>query len=193
MEKLKHFHSVFYTEQDCLKAILKLHIKKDTFDCDPMFYKGGFYKEIPKPKLISDIRGDELGIPKIDFINDKYLNDNSIDNIILDPPFVIVNRPSQMKSSTTNFSYYSNLQELSNAYEDLLYNAYKALKPKGICVFKCQDYTDSKTLMNHVLVANLASEIGFYLKDIAILVNPKNKPTNNNLNQRHFRKIHTYF
>lgn len=188
----KHYHSVFYNEQELLKAILNLHIKKDTFDIDPMFYKGGFYKEIPLPKIIGDIRGKELGIKVLDATN-LPLEKNSVNSIILDPPFVIANRPSQLKSNTTNFSYYDSPQKLLCAYEDLLCEAKRILKNKGICVFKCQDFTDTKTLMNHVLVANLAQEHNFYIKDLVILVNSKNKPTNNRLNQRHFRKIHTYF
>lgn len=59
-------------------------------------------------------------------------------------------------------------------------------------MFKCQDYTDSKTTLTHCFVFNWATEIGFYAKDIAILVKP-NKVYNGNTNQLHLRKIHTYF
>lgn len=189
----KHYHSVFFDEQKLLKAVLEIHIKKDTFDCDPMYYKGGFYKTIPKPKIISDIRGDELGVNKIDFLNDNSIPDESLESIILDPPFVIANRKSQLKSNTINFGYYLSVDDLIDNYGEMLRKSYKLLKNKGICIFKCQDYTDSVTIMTHVTVAVLACRLGYYVKDLAILVNKKNKISNNKLTQRHFRKIHTYF
>ena len=62
----------------------------------------------------------------------------------------------------------------------------------GVLIFKCQDYTDSKTTMTHSLVYSWATEQGFYAKDLAILVKP-NKIYNGKTTQRHLRKIHTYF
>jgi hypothetical protein len=47
--------------------------------------------------------------------------------------------------------------------------------------------------MSHCIVYNLATEIGFYAKDLAILNIPKSKVYNGNTKQRHFRKVHTYF
>lgn len=189
----KHYHSVFYNETDLLKAVLELHIKKETFDCNPMFYKGAFYKNIPIPKIIGDIRGELLNIPILDATNLINIANNSLDNIILDPPFVIANRPTQLKSNTTNFSYFTTEKTLLDFYFKILSEAYRILKPKGICVFKCQNFTDNKTLISHYKVFNWSELNGFYVKDLAILVNSKNKPTNNKLNQKHFRKIHTYF
>lgn len=89
--------------------------------------------------------------------------------------------------------FFKTEKALLDFYFKILTEASRILKPKGICVFKCQDFTDSKTLMSHCKVFSWAELNGFYVKDLAILVNPRNKPTNNKLNQRHFRKIHTYF
>lgn len=196
----KHKHSVFNSEQELLKEVLKLHVKKETFDIDPLFYKGNFYKEIPLPKFYGDKRATLLKTLTNNIFNiiewdatKLPFDNNTFNNIILDPPFVIANRKSNFKSSTTNFGSYKNESELKENYYLLLKEAYRILNKNGICIFKCQDFTDTKTMMTHCLVYNLAVEVGFYAKDLAILVNPKNKPVNNNLQQRHFRKIHSYF
>ena len=67
------------------------------------------------------------------------------------------------------------------------------MKKGGILIFKCQDYTDSKTTMVHCFVWQWALEQGFYPKDLAILNLPKNKISYPNLKQRHLRKVHSYF
>lgn len=82
--------------------------------------------------------------------------------------------------------------EMESLYRGILKEAHRILKKNGTVIFKCQDYTDSKTVMTHAHVYNWATEQGFYAKDLAILVKP-NKVTNPNTKQRHLRKIHTYF
>lgn len=190
---MKHYGSYFTNEQECLKAILEIHNRGKTFDCDPMYFKGNFYKLIDKPKYIFDINpqvpecqlGDARALP---------LQSDSIESIILDPPFMICTRESQRNFySSKTHSYYGSLDELYAGYEAILKEAHRVLKRKGICVFKCQDYTDSKTVMTHCLVYEIAVRLGFYAKDIAILNIPKSKVYNGNTKQRHFRKVHTYF
>lgn len=191
--KNKHYKSYFENEQECLKAILEIHNSNKTFDCDPMYNKGYFYKEIDKPKYRFDIHpivddceyGNAEALP---------LKDNSIQSIILDPPFMICTRNSQRNFySSKTHSFYNSLQDLLRGYEKILIEAYRVLVRGGLCVFKCQDFTDSKTIMTHCLVYQLAEKIGFYAKDLAILNIPKSKVYNSNTKQRHFRKVHTYF
>ena len=190
---MKHYKSYFENEQECLKAILEIHNKGKTFDCDPMYNKGYFYKEIEKPKYRFDINPivDDCEMANAECLP---LNDNSINSIVLDPPFMICTRESQRNFySSKTHSFYNSNEDLISGYEAILKEAYRVLDKKGICVFKCQDYTDSKTLMSHCIVYNLATNIGFYAKDLAILNIPKSKVYNGNTKQRHLRKVHTYF
>ena len=190
---MKHYKSYFENEQECLKAILDIHNNGNTFDCDPMYNKGYFYKEIEKPKYRFDINPivDDCEMANAECLP---LNDNSINSIVLDPPFMICTRESQRNFySSKTHSFYNSNEDLINGYEAILKEAYRVLNKKGICVFKCQDYTDSKTLMSHCIVYNLATNIGFYAKDLAILNIPKSKVYNGNTKQRHLRKVHTYF
>jgi len=191
-EKTKHFKSVFENEQELLKAIIDIHLKGKPIECDPMYFKGNFYKNgVKEPEFKFDIRPQVLGVEKAD-ARKLPIENESISSMILDPPFMFGGHGKQKEyysSQTHGFLSWKQLQEL---YQGILKEAYRVLKKKGILIFKCQDYTDSKTTMTHCLVYNWATEIGFYAKDIAILVKP-NKVYNPNTIQRHLRKIHTYF
>jgi ubiquinone/menaquinone biosynthesis C-methylase UbiE len=89
-------------------------------------------------------------------------------------------------------SFYDSFESLERTYKALLKEASRVLKNKGLLIFKCQDFTDSKTIMTHYYVIKWALDNGFYVDDMAILVK-ENKVYNGNLKQRHLRKIHTYF
>ena len=189
----KHYKSVFENEQDLLKALIDIHFNGKDFELDPMFFKGNFYKDgVNRPKYTFDLNPqDEL--TQQGNAESLPLDDKSLERIILDPPFLfgIHGKTKDYYSSKTH-TIYQNFDELYIAYENILKEAYRLLKKGGHLVFKCQDYTDSGTTMTHCIVYLLATTIGFYAKDLAILVKP-NKITNPNTTQRHLRKIHTYF
>jgi len=189
----KHYKSVFDKESDLLKALVDLHLGGRDIELDPMYFKGAFYKDgLSEPKLKFDIHPRQLGVVEADAKN-LPLDDGSISRMILDPLFLfgIHGKVKEYYTSST-MGVYKDFAELESEYRGLLKEAKRVLKPKGILIFKCQDYTDSKTTMTHALVYNWATELGFYAKDLAILVKP-NKVYNGNTTQRHLRKIHTYF
>ena len=190
---MKHYKSVFENEQDLLKAIIDIHLGGKDIECDPMYFKGKFYKDgVNKPKNIFDINPQVEGVEQGD-ARQLLIPSSKLNNIILDPPFLfgIHGKTKDYYSSKTH-TIFKNFIELEKLYKDILLEAKRILKKKGVLIFKCQDYTDSKTTMTHTLVYQWATEIGFYAKDLAILVKP-NKVYNGNLTQRHLRKIHTYF
>jgi tRNA G10 N-methylase Trm11 len=186
------YFSVFESEQELLKAILDLNNIKQ-IDLDPMYFKGNFYKEINKPKYISDLNPQNNEIDKQDATKLPYIN-NFLDSIILDPPFMfgIHGKTKEYYSSGTH-GILKDFNELELLYKNILKEAHRILKKNGILIFKCQDFTDSKTTLVHCNVYNWANEIGFYAKDLAILSLKKGKVYNSNLKQRHLRKIHSYF
>ena len=189
----KHYKSVFENEGDLLVAILDLHNNGQIPECEPMFFKGNFWKDWGDfPKYVFDLNPQEKWIPKADARN-LPLESNSLQSIILDPPFLfgIHGKAKDYYSSRTH-TIFKDFTELENCYKGIIKEAHRLLKKNGVLIFKCQDYTDSKTMMTHSLVYNWATEQGFYAKDLAILVKP-NKVTNPNTKQRHLRKIHTYF
>lgn len=197
---MKHYKSVFENEQELLKALIDIHLGGKKIEIDPMYFKGNFYKDgIEKPEYYYDnnleiCSCDDLNKPDVgDATNLNWFQDGRFNSIILDPPFLfgIHGKTKEYYSSKTH-TIFKNFVELEELYKAILKEAYRLLKKKGILIFKCQDYTDSKTTMTHSLVYNWATELGFYAKDLAILVKP-NKVYNPKTTQRHLRKIHTYF
>lgn len=184
--------SVYDNEQDLLRAIITVHCPIE-IECDPMYFKGNFYKSIPEPYYKFDISPLKPGIDKADARN-LPLGDGDVNSIILDPPFMFGNHGKQRQYySSATHGILKSFDELSELYQGILKEAYRVLVRKGICIFKCQDYTDSKTTMTHCLVWQWAREIGFYPKDLAILHLEKGKVYNSKLTQRHLRKTHSYF
>ena len=184
--------TVFKDEQELLKTIIKIHCP-DGIELDPMYYKGNFYKQIPKPSKIYDINPQVEGCIKADATN-LPLPSNSIKTIILDPPFMFgIHGKTKKYYSSATHGIFKDFNELENLYKRILKESQRVLQKKGILIFKCQDYTDSKTTFVHCFVWKWALELGFYPKDLAILWLPKNKVYNPNLKQRHFRKTHSYF
>ena len=184
--------TVYQNEQDLLKSIIKLHCFNG-IELDPMYFKGNFYKKISKPKLIFDINPQLKECKKADAKN-LPLKDNQINCMILDPPFLFEIRKRKNSNYGANtHGILKGFKELEELYKGILKEAYRILKRKGILIFKCQDFTDSKTTMSHCFVWKWALEKGFYAKDLAILWLPKNKISNSNFQQRHLRKTHSYF
>jgi hypothetical protein len=189
----KHYKSVFDNEQELLKALIELHLEGKDIELDPMYFKGNFYKDgVNKPKYRFDLNPKADDVVQAD-ATDIPLPDSSVERMILDPPFLfgVHGKTKQYYSSKTH-TIFKDFDELYECYENIIKEAQRILKNKGVLIFKCQDYTDSKTTMTHVHAYHLATLAGFYAKDLAILVKP-NKVYNGNTTQRHLRKIHTYF
>lgn len=189
---MKHYKSVFDSEPELLKALIGLHLGDGRIQLDPMYFKGNFYKDgVEQPEMCFDIDPKVLFCKKGD-ARTLPLPDASVRSVILDPPFMFGIHGKTKKYYSSKTHGILTWKELVELYQGILKEAHRLLKKKGILIFKCQDYTDSKTTMTHALVYNWATELGFYAKDLAILVKP-NKVYNPNTTQRHLRKIHTYF
>ena len=171
--------------------ISALHLNGKSFELDPTYSKGAFYKDFPEPILKCDIN-PEQGVFRADCRNLRIAN-NSIESIIFDPPFMFGTH-GKTKTNIMNkrFTMFDTFNDLKDMYIESIREFYRILKPKGVLAFKCQDYTDSKTTMTHCLVFNWAVEVGFYAKDLFILLSNK-RIFNPKLKQRHARKFHCYW
>lgn len=189
----KHYKSVFENEQELIKALIEIHNGGKDIDCDPMYFKGNFWKNgLNKPKYRFDINPQVIDCEKGD-ARSLPMESNSLNSIMLDPPFLFgVHGKTKEYYSSQTHTIFNTFDDLENLYSGIIKEAFRVLKNKGILIFKCQDYTDSDTTMTHNIVYTIATCNGFYAKDIAILVKP-NKIYNGNTKQRHLRKIHTYF
>ena len=192
--------SVSYSQAEIIKNILSLYVPKGKIDIDPTYSKGVFYKNngIEPPPLKFDISpqredvkyGDSRCLP---------LEDESIDCEMFDPPFLATTGKSLLADGgniiNKRFGVYPSEKLLHQLYVDSLKEAHRILKPNGILIFKCQDKVSSgKQYLSHNFIINEAVKIGFYPKDLFILL-AKSRVTANwqAKNQKHARKFHSYF
>ena len=193
---MKHYSSFFCNETELLSALLEIYGLD--IELDPMYNKGHFYKNnfIKKPKYRYDLDADKCMYDAIkgDATNLVDISDNSINCMILDPPFMFgVHGKTLENNVVKRYTMFKDFETLKKVYIGILKEGFRVLCKNGILIFKCQDYTDSKTTMTHCLVYEWAKELGFYAKDIAILNLDKSKVYNGNLKQQHLRKTHCYF
>lgn len=190
----KVIKSISFDEQEIIRDILYLHCDSKPIDCDPTYSIGNFYKKgLIKPKHKFDINPQTKGVIQSCSTN-LPLDDDSIEVIMFDPPFMFEKRNRENENiMNKRFSMYNNgFDELKEHYLNSLIEFKRVLKRKGILIFKCQDYTDTKTTLTHIFVHQWAQEIGFYAKDLFILLS-KGAIVNKGLKQRHARKYHSYF
>ena len=193
--------SISYDQIEIIENILKLHTKDNTIDCDPTYSKGNFYKngKIKEPKYKFDIKPQTEDKIKADARN-LPLDDNSVNCIMFDPPFLATTGKSITANDNNNFitkrfGVFPNEKELHQFYIDSMKEFYRILKDDGILIFKCQDkISSSKQYLSHVFIINEAIKIGYYPKDMFILLAKTRIVANWQVkNQKNARKFHSYF
>lgn len=119
---------------------------------------------------------------------------------MFDPPFLATTGKSLSENTESNkinkrFGVYPSEQDLHQFYIDSMRESYRLLKDKGILIFKCQDKISSgKQYMSHVFIMNEAVRIGFYPKNLFILLAKNRIVADWQLkNQKNARKFHCYF
>lgn len=193
--------SISYDQHQIIKWILKLHCETD-IELDPTYSVGGFYKKgIRQPKFKFDVILRKPGVIKA-AAEALPVEDNLVSTMIFDPPFLATKGKSLdcpvhagQNKTVRRFGWYPTEKELFLFYRDALVEFKRVLKPKGVLIFKCQDKVSSgKQYMSHNFIINCAENLGYYTKDMFILL-AKNRmiPRWQTLNQKHARKFHSYF
>lgn len=192
--------SVSYDQSEIIQWILDLYVPSRKIDCDPTYSIGNFYKnsgiESPTYKfdLVPQVDGVEQGDSRF-----LPLQSDSLECIMFDPPFLATTGKSLTENHgniiNKRFGVYPNEKELHQFYIDSMKEAHRILKDHGILIFKSQDKVSSaKQYMSHVFIANEAIKIGFYPKDLFILLAKNRIVADWQLrNQKHARKFHSYF
>ena len=192
---------------DVFPQILSLHVPDGATIADVTWGKGVFWKNVQlnRYKLLpSDLK---LGI---DCRSLPYAA-GSIDCVVLDPPYMeglFRERTSQMAGGGSHGAFrenYSNGKPTSGngpkwhaAVVDLYFKAgreaHRVLRPDGILIVKCQDEVSAnRQWLSHVEIINDYAGIGFYCKDLFVVMRT-NRPVIARLKkQAHARKNHSYF
>lgn len=200
-ENIIMIKSISFDEQEILRNILLLHGNGHDIELDPTFSKGNFYKHgLKAPKYKFDIKPQIEGCLAANAENLPQIDDNSINVMIFDPPFLATKGKSldiknESNKITKRFGVYPTEKELHNFYIKALVEFYRILKPNGILIFKCQDKVSSSIqYFSHTFIQNQAEQIGFYAKDLFILLAKNRIVADWQLkNQQHARKFHSYY
>lgn len=189
---MKYF-SVFEKDEDILKAINDIYLKHKWYDLDCTYSKGNFYKNIDEPRIKSDIEPLFDDVIKSNSMSLEFIEDNSLNSIVFDPPFLFRNRKSlNTDKMSKRFSYFMNYEDLINMYEASIKCFCKKLKKGGILCFKCQDMSDGKFYCTHNEIINICKNTNLELKDI-IIKNSKTKLQKEAKQQNCVAKTHSYW
>lgn len=196
MELIK---SISYSQDEIIKNILKLHVPQNFIDIDPTYSKGNFYKNIQQPKYKLDLYPKYDDVIKASTENLPFKN-NTANCIMFDPPFLATSGKSLNNGNNSiniinnRFGVFPNEKLLHEFYFESLKEFYRILNKKGILIFKCQDKISSgKQYLSHIIIIQQAIKIGYYPKDLFILLANNRIISGKHKNQIHARKFHSYF
>jgi hypothetical protein len=187
--------------------VLALHVPEGSTIADVTWGKGVFWKNVPEGRyrlLASDLKTG------VDCRQLPYEND-SIDCVVLDPPYMeglFRRQQDHLAGSGSHASFrehYSNGDACSAdspkwhaAVLDLYFKAgreaFRVLRESGTLIVKCQDEVSAnRQNLTHVEIINEYERIGFYTKDLFVVMR-QNKPVVSRLKKQvHARKNHSYF
>lgn len=195
----KPVKSVYSTNFEVITNIMDLY-NIEQFDLDCTYSKGAFWKNLPSPKNKSDIYPVNGSVIEASSENLPF-GDKSMKSIMYDPPFVVVGKTYRNNKEGSSiiakrFEGYETFTHLKNNYYNSLKEMYRICDNGGFVVFKCQDtVSGGKNHFTHVMVMNMAMEMGFYPKDLFILLAKHriNSFGSKWSKQEHARKHHSYF
>ena len=195
---------------DVFPQILSLHVPKGSVVADVTWGRGVFWRNVPEG--FYDIKATDISMG-VDCRNLPYA-DRSVDCVVLDPPYMegfYRKSPAHKAGSGSHRSFrsaYSNGDESNNEFKgtskwhgavtDMYFlagrEAFRILKDKGILIVKCQDEVSAnKQWLTHLEIVNEYEKMGFYTKDLFVVVR-QNKPSISRLKRQvHARKNHSYF
>jgi len=185
--------SLFESDSEILTAIDDIFLKNNWYDLDCTYSKGVFYYDIKQPRLKSDLEPLFEDVVESDCTKLDFVEDNSLNSIVFDPPFLFRNRKSVNNDKiSARFTYFKSYEELQEMYKKSMDCIYNKLKRGGYLCFKCQDMTDGKFYCTHNFIINYAESIGFTLKDI-IIKKSKTKLQREAKQQNCVAKVHSYW
>lgn len=191
--------SVYNSNYEVISNIMALY-KIDQFDLDCTYSRGLFWKNLPEPKIKTDLVPITKDTVEADSEHLPF-DDNCMSSIMYDPPFVISGKLYKENKEGSSviakrFEGYTNYENLTTNYYNTLKELYRVCEEDGFVVMKCQDtVSGGKNHFTHAMVMTMAMKVGFYPRDLFILlakmrINSFGGKWNK---QEHARKYHSYF
>jgi len=186
--------------------VLKLHVAPGSTVADVTYGKGIFWKNVPKGQYVLKASDIASGV---DCRNLPY-KDGSIDCVVLDPPYMegllrkqidhmaghgthaaFRNTYSNGAGTNGNAKWHAAVLEL---YFKAGREAHRVLCGNGVFIVKCQDEVSAnRQWLTHVELINEYETVGFYTKDLFVVVRTNRPVVSRLLKQVHARKNHSYF
>lgn len=199
--------SAFVTgNAEIFPEILQLHVAEGSKIADVTYGNGVFWKnvDVSKYELLPTDIADGIDCRSLPYDN------ASLDVVVLDPPYMegLLRTKTEHKAGGGSFSafreYYSNGDEKSHgpkwhaAVSDLYFKAgaeaCRVLKDNGVMIVKCQDEVSAnRQWLTHVEIINHYEQLGFYSKDLFVVVRQNKAGITRLKKQVHARKNHSYF
>jgi len=204
---------------DVFPLILSLYVPKHSRVADITYGLGTFWKKVPLADyelLASDIEPKDTGM--LPFVKVKAgvdcrclpYEDSSLDSVVFDPPYMeglYRGAKDHLAGSGTHSAFryaYSNGSVTSKGpkwheavvdmYGRTGLEAYRVLREGGVFIVKCQDEVSAnKQRLTHVEIITAYESIGFYTKDLFVIVRRNNPGVSRLKRQVHARKNHSYF
>ncbi len=192
--------------EDVFPKILDLHVPAGSIVADVTWGKGVFWKQVPEDRYVVHASDLQTGV---DCRALPYA-DASHDCIVLDPPYMeglFRRSKSHLAGAGSHAAFrehYSNGMETDQgpkyhaAVTDLYFRAgreaYRVLRSRGILIVKCQDEVSAnQQRLTHVEIINEYEKLGFYTKDLFVVVRTNRPGMSRVIKQEHARKNHSYF
>jgi len=191
---------------DLFPQILALHVPRGAEIADVTYGKGVFWKNVKPGDYILHASDLATGV---DCRHLPY-GDASLDCVVLDPPYMegLYRRSEDhLAGAGTHKAFrehYSNGQKTTDgpkyhsAVVDMYFKAgreaHRVLKENGVLIVKCQDEVSAnRQRLTHVEIISEYESIGFYTKDLFVLVRANRPGISRLKKQSHARKNHSYF
>lgn len=193
---------------DLFPQILRLHVPVGSRVADVTFGQGVFWRNISPGDydlFVSDIQNG------VDCRDLPYENE-SLDCVVLDPPYMegfFRRSESHLGGSGTHSAFrrhYSHGEATESnggpKYHDAVLDLYfkageeamRVLRDDGVLIVKCQDEVSANTQrLTHVEIINQYEGLGYYAKDLFVVVRSNRAGASRIVAQVHARKNHSYF
>jgi hypothetical protein len=191
---------------DVFPRVLALHVSPGAIVADVTWGKGVFWKHVPEGRYVVHASDIQTGT---DCRRVPYA-DASHDCVVLDPPYMegLYRRTRYHMAGSGNYGafrrHYSDGKRKDGgpryhaAVLDLYFRAgkeaHRILKGDGILIVKCQDEVSAnRQHLTHLEIVNEYARLGFYAKDLFVVVRRNRPAMSRVLRQEHARKNHSYF
>ena len=189
---------------DLIAEVCRLYVEDGMVVADVTFGMGAFWHRTDTSRftlLASDIEPTKSDMKSVvgafqvaDFSNLPYPT-NSVDVVVLDPPYI--HSPGRHQTdhrynnaATTKGFYHNDILDL---YCKGMIEAQRVLKPGGFLWVKCMDQVmSSKQQWGHIDLFQVANELGYYGRDLFVLLPTSRTSKGRWKVQYHARKVHSY-